>query len=170
MIMRRMMVMVLIGAVLALAAAPAAGQTTTAGFNPNGNISFPPPVYVLRGQVEIRGSANLANMTGYFLEYRELNADLTANEDSLWFPAVLPRAAAVLDDVLGVWDTTQTPDGLYELRLTVSISGAPPFLYVVSPLRVENEPPPFVIMTMPQIVGGAILPTQGARRRRRARG
>lgn len=160
--MRRMMVFVLIAAVVALLAAPASGQDTTLEINPNGNISFPPPVYVLRGQVEVRGSANLANMTGYFIEYRELNADLTADEDSLWFPAILPRAAAVLDDVLGVWDTTQTTDGLYEIRLTVSISGGAPFLHVVSPLRVENEPPPFVVITQPETGGVAVLPTQAA--------
>lgn len=161
--MRRMMVFVLIAAMWALIAAPVSGQDTTLEIDPNGNISFPPPVYVLRGQVEVRGSANLANMTGYFIEYRELNADLMADEDSLWFPAVLPRAAAVLDDVLGVWDTTQTTDGLYEIRLTVSISGGTPFLYVVSPLRVENELPPFVVITQPETGGGAaVLPTQAA--------
>lgn len=146
--MRRMVLMaLLLLAACLLLVAPVVGQDAAVQeVNPNGTISFPPPVYVVRGQVEIRGSANLANMTGYFIEYRELLPDLTAGEDSLWFPAVLPRAAAVLDDVLGVWDTTQTPDGLYEIRLTISIAGGAPFLFPVAPLRVENEPPPFVVL------------------------
>ncbi|PJF29043.1 MAG: hypothetical protein CUN52_10365, partial [Phototrophicales bacterium] len=40
--------------------------------NPNANISFPPPVYFLRGEMQIYGSANLPNMANYFLEYRPL--------------------------------------------------------------------------------------------------
>jgi hypothetical protein len=164
--MRRfLLLLTLLTAALVLVVAPAAGQgdtTTLPPIDPNANISFPPPVYVLRGTTEIRGSANLVNMTGYFLEYRLLNADLTPNEDELWFPAILPRAATVLEDVLGVWDTTVTDDGLYELRMTINIFNGDPVLITVSPIRVENNPPPFVVIDNATVGGEAALPTQGA--------
>jgi uncharacterized protein YraI len=114
--------------------------------NPNANISWPPPVYVVRGEFTIRGSANLANMTNYFVEFRALNDDLTPQDEAQpWAPAILPTANAVQDDVLGVWDTAVVPDGVYELRLTINIQGGNPFFFRVAPVRVENEPPPFAL-------------------------
>lgn len=118
--------------------------------NPNGNISWPPPIYVLRGQFTIRGAANLPNMTSYYIEFRPLAADFSVpDENAPWFPAVLPTTAAIQDDVLGVWDTQTAPDGVYELRLTINIANASPYYFRVSPLRVENTPPPFAITPTP---------------------
>ncbi|MCA9906198.1 MAG: SH3 domain-containing protein [Anaerolineae bacterium] len=112
--------------------------------DPNAAITWPPPVYLLSGAVEIRGSANVANMTNYFLEFRELNDNLEA-EDTPPIPATLPRSTPVIDGVLGVWDTTLANDGVYELWLTVNISGGQSVRHRVSPLRVENNPPPFAV-------------------------
>lgn len=118
--------------------------------NPNGNINWPPPIYVLRGQFAIRGAANLPNMTSYYIEFRPLAADFSVpDENAPWFPAVLPTTAAIQDDVLGVWDTLTAPDGVYELRLTINIANAAPYYFRVSPLRVENNPPPFAITPTP---------------------
>lgn len=123
--------------------APAIGQN----INPNANISWPPPVYVLRNEFEIRGSVNLPNLSNYYIEYRPYNADLTlAEQADLWFPVSLPSNAAVQNDVLATWDTSTVPDGVYELRLTVNTAGAAPILAYVRPIRVENEPPPFVTL------------------------
>jgi hypothetical protein len=108
-------------------------------FNPNANISWPPPIYVLRGDFEIRGSASLPNMTNYFIEFRPINEDVTIPSQSNWFPATVPSRRVVQDGVLGVWDTTAVEDGAYELRLTVNVRGAQPVFDIVSPLRVENE-------------------------------
>jgi len=69
-----------------------------------------------------------------------------------WAPAVLPTAAAVQDDVLGVWDTSVVPDGVYELRLTINRQGDVPFFFRVSPLRVENTPPPFAATATPMVI------------------
>lgn len=113
--------------------------------DPNANISFPPPVYTLRGLFPVRGSANLADMRGYFLEYRALNADLSPQENDVpWTPATVVSQTRVLDDLLGEWDTTLTEDGLYELRLTILPRSGQPVSVIVSPLRVENEIPPFL--------------------------
>jgi hypothetical protein len=124
--------------------------------NPGANISWPPPVYVVRGEFEIRGSANLPEMTNYFIQLRSIDdvfglegaaateAPVAAGaEDEGFFPVILPSSSPVADDVLGVWDTTIWPDGLYELRLTVNVASGEPVTHTVSPLRVENEPPPF---------------------------
>ena len=52
----------------------------------------------------------------------------------------------------GVWNTTVVPDGMYELRLTVNINGGQPQFARVSPVRVENNPPPFAITPTPLAV------------------
>lgn len=131
----------------------AQGVDPTAEVNPNANISWPPPVYVLRGQFTLRGSANLPNMTNYFIEFRKLNDDLSVpDEEGLWTPATLPSTAAVQNDVLGVWNTLTTLDGVYELRLTINVSGGTPMYFPVSPLRIENTPPPFAATEIPAVV------------------
>lgn len=118
--------------------------------DPNANISWPPPIYVLRGEFAVRGSANLANMISHFLEARPLDAfGVVIDEDFPWLPVTLPSTAPVLNEVLGVWDTAIVPDGAYELRLTINISGGQPVHFMVSPLRVENEPPPFAVTPTP---------------------
>ncbi len=124
--------------------------TPTVAPNPNATISWPPPVYVIRGQFQIRGTANLPNMTNYFIEFRPLNDDLTPQGgNDVWFPAILPSQAAVQDGVLGTWDTTLVTDGLYQLRLTVNVSQGTPVFDIVSPLRVENTPSPFEVPPTP---------------------
>jgi uncharacterized protein YgiM (DUF1202 family) len=121
--------------------------------DPNANISWPPPVYVLRGQVDIYGSANLGNMTNYFIEFRPLEfpdpEDEDAEVDGPWFPVTLPSNQPVDEDVLGSWNTETTADGLYEVRLTINRQGQSALHFVVSPLRVENEPSDFLVELLP---------------------
>ncbi len=123
--------------------------------DPNAAITWPPPVYLLRGAVEIRGSANLPNMTNYFLEFRELNDTLEA-EDTPPIPATLPRSTPVIDGVLGVWDTTLATDGVYELWLTVNVSGGEAVRHRVGPLRIENNPPPFAVLPTPPVIAPVV--------------
>jgi hypothetical protein len=131
--------------------------------DPNANISWPPPVYVMSGNFTIRGSANLPNMTNYFIEFRPLpltDAQIAQADEGEWIPVSLPSSAAVQDDVLGVWDTTLAPDGVYELRLTINLSSGDPVTFRVAPVRVENVPPPFAVTPtagVPVIVPTATL-------------
>ena len=114
--------------------------------NPEANISYPPPVYVVRDSVDIRGTVTLATMRNFFIEFRPLVLDMMmddAEEDRQWFPATLPRIEAVQDDVLGAWNTVTLRDGLYELRLTINTGGEMPEYFRVSPIRVENNPPSY---------------------------
>ncbi len=124
---------------------PLSAQAQDFTVDPNANISWPPPVYVLSGAFELRGTANLPNQISYFLEYRQLNDDLTARETVPWTPATLPNAAKVVDAVLGTWNTAVAPDGLYEIRMTINVSSGSPVYSIVSPVRVQNTPPPFAI-------------------------
>jgi uncharacterized protein YgiM (DUF1202 family) len=166
--MRRAFITLLLSGALALAALaslavgprPAQAQSGTATptatpTDPNASIAWPPPVYVLRGQTEVRGTANLPNQVSYFVEYRPLLDDLSPDDEADWVPATLPATAPVIDDVLGVWNTAVTEDGLYELRLTINAAGRPATFFVVSPLRIENDPPEFVVL--PSNTPGAIV-------------
>ncbi|MBL8133226.1 MAG: SH3 domain-containing protein [Anaerolineae bacterium] len=122
--------------------------------NPLGAITWPPPIYLLRGSVEIRGTANLPGMIGHYVEFRALNADYTpVAGDTGWTPATLPVNIPVIDNVLGVWDTTLVNDGAYEIRLSM-ITSTGTITSRVSPLRIENNPPPFI--QIPDVV----VPTQ----------
>ena len=116
--------------------------------NPEAHISFPPPVYVVRDSVDIRGTVTLETMRNFFIEFRPLVLDMMMDDEeeqeNQWFPATLPRIEAVTDDVLGTWNTVTLRDGLYELRLQINTGGEEPEYYRVSPIRVENNPPPFV--------------------------
>jgi len=129
--------------------------------DPAANVSFPPPIYLLRGNAEIRGTVNPQGLIGYFVEFRALNADFTPQEERVaWVPATLPVNTPVLDGVLGVWDTTLVEDGAYEIRLTV-ISGGGTTHARVSPLRVENEVPAFIIVNptaFPQVAQPTFAP------------
>ncbi len=170
--MSRIKALLLLVLLLALPLSVHAQTSTPTAFptltppDPNANITWPPPVYLLRGQFEVRGAANLPNMSTHFLEYRPLDAAGNPPPDTFpWIPATLPSASAVLDDVLGIWDTTIVPDGLYELRLTINVTGATdPVHHEVRPLRIENNPPPFAVTPspppLPTIAASPALPTQ----------
>ena len=122
--------------------------------NENVNILWPPPVYTLRGEIDLYGTANVPDMTSYFIEFRpltfpELDGDgiEIVDEDAAeapWFPATLPNTSAVVNGVLGTWNTQTAPDDLYELRLVVNVRGSQPMYFYINPLRIENEPSEFV--------------------------
>jgi hypothetical protein len=133
--------------------------------DPNAQIAWPPPIYVLRGEVGIRGTANLPDMVSYFLEFRPLNPDFTQAAETIpWVPATLPARGPVIDDVLGVWNTTTAPDGPYELRLVINLSSGQPVRTRLSPLRIENNPPPFAVtptpVIIPTLIPATLLPPQ----------
>lgn len=148
-----------ISAILVLFALVAIGQAQEIvpvpgqEFEDEAYISWPPPVYTLRGEIELRGTANLPNMSNYFVEFRPLLFEIDEQgqqtnddeeEENPWFPITLPSTERVEDDVLGLWNTETAPDGLYEIRLTVNIANRPAQFFVVRPLRIENEPPEFL--------------------------
>lgn len=136
------LIMAIAGTVSAQSVVPAPDDE----INPNINIAWPPPIYILRGSAPIYGTANADRMVNYFLEFRPLyetapdGSQTLASADTPWFPITLPNAVAVNEALLGNWNTLTTPDGVYELRLTVNISGQRSQNFVVSPIRIENNP------------------------------
>lgn len=154
----RAMIFAFVSVVVALLFALPTLAQQTQPVNPNANISWPPPAYVVRGEFTIRGSANLPNMSNYFIEYSPLPGFGTEAEvatPTVFFPATLPSASAVQDGVLGVWDTTLAEDGVYSLRLTVRVRGGSPVIAEVMPIRVLNNPPPFALEDFGLVVNPA---------------
>jgi len=113
-------------------------------------ISFPPPVWVLNGTIEILGTADAIDMDNYFVEFRPLQLDDAEpdsnqlngaeDEDRPWFPATLPSNRAVRNGSLGRWNTATARDGLYEIRLVVNLGDDSVDVFRVSPIRIENDP------------------------------
>ncbi len=134
--------------------------------NPEANITFPPPVYVVRDSVDIRGTVSMAELRNFFIEFRPLALDMMdmdeADDESRnqWFPATLPRITAVTDDILGTWNTVTLGDGLYELRLRINTGAAEPEYFRVSPIRVENDPPSFVAVEQTVVVVESVAEEQ----------
>jgi len=154
----RLFALLLLATVLSITASVSAQATSTVTPtptpNPNANISWPPPVYVVKGLFTVYGTANLPNTTGWFLEERLVDA--TIPEDQGWTPVTLSLRTPTQNSILGVWDTTVADDGVYSLRLNVSLSNGTRVYAVVSPLRIENNPPPFAGLATPQ---PGVLPT-----------
>jgi hypothetical protein len=146
-----------------LFALPIYAQTSPTPDNPDANISWPPPVYTVSGEFTVRGSANLPNQSNYFIEYQPI-AEFFPGEvidPAVWLPATAPSASAVQEGILGVWDTTLAEDGVYNLRLTVRVRGGQPVSDVVGPIRVLNNPPPFVAEEQRPGALGTPLPPVG---------
>lgn len=120
---------------------PITAQSTPMPTMPDVALTFPPPVYVLTGEVDLVGTANLSDQSFYFLEYQPLGDDLLPRDGArtLWFPATLPTQTPVIDSLLGAWDTTTAPDGLYALRLTVNTNDGETVYAISSPLRIDNS-------------------------------
>jgi len=154
--------LLLVAAILLLAISlPAVAQDDSG--DPGAQITWPPPVYVMRGEFEIRGTANVPNMSNYFIEFRPLDEQLQPPAGrEVWFPASLPSPAVVQDDVLAVWDTAVVPDGIYQMRLTINVRGGDPIYDYVSPVRLENTPPPFAPVVLPTNTPAVVPPTNTA--------
>ena len=111
--------------------------------SPNALITNPLIVSELHGTVQVQGTVNSTGLKNFFLETRALNDDASEPAASVsWSPVTLPAAKPVQADVLGSWDTTLLPDGLYELRLNVVATdpNQPSTYFVVTPLRISNAP------------------------------
>ena len=120
--------------------------------NPDANISFPPPVYVVRDSVEIRGSANLPNLVDYLIEFRPLALGMMdEEEEGHWFPATVTQRVAVVDDILGIWNTTTTRDGIYELRLKINTGDETEYVRL-APIRIENNPTPILLVEVAPVI------------------
>jgi hypothetical protein len=105
-----------------------------------GIISYPTDGMTVSGQVEVRGIATHPNMDFYQVRYAP-GASVVA--DSQWQDFSIVQGQQVQDGVLGIWDTTQIPDGQYVLAVAVWGIDDPnnPFYSFVTNLTVNNTNP-----------------------------
>ncbi len=74
-----------------------------------------------------------------------------------WFPIGEALDTPVVDGRLAIWDTTEITDGVYRLRLRVSVEGSPPFENIIGGVRLRNytpteTPPPAAVGALPTAV------------------
>ena len=102
-------------------------------------ISWPPPVTEVWGAGDVIGSASVDGMLFHYLEYLQLNDDMSIPANAPWIPATAATSDVVVDGTLATLDTTTVPDGLYALRLVVVTRDMQSYTDMVMPIRVSNE-------------------------------
>lgn len=123
---------------------PFGGFPSTGGIAPTlpsrwpENMQIVSPVVgtAIRGNVSIFGSASHPDFVQYALEFGP-----DPNTGGLFYP-ITPQAITqpVINNVLGAWNTTTIPDGLYQVRLHVYLTGGRQITNVlVGGLRVSNN-------------------------------
>ena len=76
-------------------------------------MTYPTDSQVISGTVTIQGTATVENMQFYKIEYG------LGESPEQWHSIGEMHPTAVVDGVLGVWDTTGFPAGVFTLRMTV---------------------------------------------------
>ncbi|MFZ4814094.1 MAG: CARDB domain-containing protein [Phototrophicaceae bacterium] len=133
--------------ILAFSSLPLLAQPTAA----TNAISFPPPVYVVRGTLTITGSA----VAPYYFQVQPLGGDLAPVGSPS--PISLIATTPVQDSTLLVWESAAISDGVYALEMIVNAQ-TPPQIVSVSPIRVENTPSRFSPTQAP-IANTTLIPT-----------
>ena len=98
-------------------------------------ITAPQDGQALQGAVTITGSAAAEGF-----QSAELSFAYAADGAQTWF-LISEIASPVTDGVLGQWDTTAISDGVYTLRLAVTLQDGQQVTAQVSQLRVRNYSP-----------------------------
>lgn len=109
----------------------------TLGFSPlnqQGNVGVDTPSSgeILKGVVEIKGTAAGEGFLGYELAYAYVS-----DEGMTWFPIIAGNQPVNAGD-LGNWDTSTITDGDYALKLTVHYSSSEDSEIIVQPILVRN--------------------------------
>lgn len=101
-------------------------------------ITWPLPVSEVWGSVPVLGTVSVPDLALYFIEAIALNDDLSIPQNAPWIPISAASSQAVVDGVIAEIDTTDAPDGLYAIRLSVTTGTNQQYSYVVTPLRLNN--------------------------------
>jgi len=103
-------------------------------------ITFPSERSTLSGQVGIQGTATHPNFNSYGVLYA---TGSRVTGDTAWqldTPIAWDIRTMVVNSVLGTWDTTQVPNGLYVLALVVyEVGNETPLVHFVNNITVLNE-------------------------------
>jgi PKD repeat protein len=109
-------------------------------------ILSPIPGNVVAGNVQVLGAVIHPQFLQYQLEYGP-----DPNPSNLWYPASGNVQSPVLNGLLGIWGTTGTPDGTYQLRLRLTLRDGTNLATVVNNIRVQNQAPTPVPTTTPNL-------------------
>jgi hypothetical protein len=115
-------------------------------------ISQPQANQLVIGSVQIVGTALAPDFDHYELAW---SPDPPLNEDA-WLPVQPPIKQQVRAGVLGAWDSTQTPDGLYLLRLR-TVRSDQTFIETQVRIQVANATPTPTLTPIPTVTS-TLLP------------
>jgi PKD repeat protein len=96
----------------------------------------PIPGNVVAGNVQIIGAALHPQFLQYHVEYGP-----DPNPGDLWYPVGNVIPFPVLNSLLGIWNTTTTQDGTYQIRLRVVLRDGTSLSTIVNNVRVQNRQP-----------------------------
>ncbi|MFN8376391.1 MAG: PKD domain-containing protein [Anaerolineae bacterium] len=97
-------------------------------------ILSPIPGNTVAGNVQVIGSASHPNFLQYQLEFGP-----DPNPGNLWFLATGVVQTPMQNGLLGIWNTTATQDGVYQLRLRVFLRDGTDLSTIVNNIRVQNR-------------------------------
>ncbi|MFZ4814985.1 MAG: PKD domain-containing protein [Phototrophicaceae bacterium] len=99
-------------------------------------ILSPVPGSIVAGNVQVLGAASHPQFLQYQVEYGP-----DPNFGNLWFPITGVIQSPIVNGLLGIWNTTTTNDGLYQIRLRVTLRDGTSLATVVNNVRVQNRQP-----------------------------
>ncbi len=97
-------------------------------------IDYPPAQFVVSGVVDIFGTVEHPDRRSFILEVTDM-----PGTDAIWTPITLNITTFEDSGVLGQWDTTIFPDGVYRLRVVVFLNSGFSVMSEVSDIQVRNE-------------------------------
>jgi len=102
---------------------------------PELELKWDPVRNTIRGNIDIVGSANIADQFYFFLEA----APWDTAEEPTWQPVTSYVMTPVVDGPLGAWDTGRFADGFYQLRLHAVSSANENSYLVLAPILINNN-------------------------------
>ncbi|NWF69667.1 MAG: PKD domain-containing protein, partial [Chloroflexi bacterium] len=97
-------------------------------------ILSPIPGNTVAGNVQVIGSASHPQFLQYQIEFGP-----DPNPGNLWFLASGVVQAPVQNGLLGIWNTSSTQDGVYQVRLRVFLRDGTDLSTIVNNIRVQNR-------------------------------
>jgi len=94
------------------------------------------PGNVIADNVQLLGSATHPQFLQYQVEYGP-----DPNPGNLWLPITGVQRTPVINGIFGVWNTTTANDGLYQIRLRVTLRDGTNLVTVNNNIRVQNRQP-----------------------------
>jgi hypothetical protein len=137
---------------IALACLPAFGAAAQDDTGGTAAITWPAEGDTLSGSVQITGTVEHHEFASYQLDFA------TADQPDDWLSIQGATSQKVTEGVLGLWDTSSLPNGVYRLRLLVNLRSGDTFETVVESLEVDNTRPTDVPTVAPPPTERPTLP------------